>query len=96
MGNDCGNSFVCSGGVMAFLDHLERAKVRNHGDSVSVYDRHGNFDGRGKITGIYRCTPTLYDVIMDDGDCLWALPDARLKAYLPVPDEEPKNIKDEI
>lgn len=72
------------------------AGIRNHGDSVSVYDRHGNFDGRGKITGIYRCTPTLYDVIMDDGDCLRALPDARLKAYLPVPDEEPKNIRDEV
>ena len=70
--------------------------MREFGDYVSVYDRNGRFDCRGKITGRYRSNPMMYDVLTDGGDSLRAIPDARLRIYIPVKDEEPKHIRDEV
>ena len=33
-----------------------------HGDIVSVYDNHGNFECRGKIVGITNANPVHYDI----------------------------------
>lgn len=37
----------------------------NHGDHVSVYDRNGNFECRGKIVGRYGLNIDRYDIQPD-------------------------------
>lgn len=33
-----------------------------HGQEVAVFDRKGEYECRGKVVGIHRCNPTMYDV----------------------------------
>jgi hypothetical protein len=33
-----------------------------HGQEVIVLDRHGQYEFRGRVMGIHRCNPTMYDI----------------------------------
>jgi hypothetical protein len=36
--------------------------LRHHGDEVMVFDAKGNYECRGRIVGVHRCHPPIYDV----------------------------------
>jgi len=41
-----------------------------HGQEVMVFDRHGNYEFRGKVMGVHRCNPWQYDVQPRDEESL--------------------------
>lgn len=71
----------------------------NHGDYVTVYDRNGHLQCKGRITGVNHVNPQFYDVRPEKefGTAnFFQIPAARIhKAYVPV-DESPKNIDDKL
>lgn len=58
--------------------------LRHHGDEVLVYDAKGNYACRGKIVGVHRCDPAVYDVEPRDSrslsERLHSIPESRLRS----------------
>jgi hypothetical protein len=80
--------------------------LRHHGDEVMVFDVKGNYELRGKIVGVNRCEPPIYDVQPDRAESLakriCGIPESRLRsvsrpirAYKRKLPGEPKHIFDE-
>ncbi|MBP3955437.1 hypothetical protein J8F10_09100 [Gemmata sp. G18] len=76
-----------------------------HGQEVMVLDARGNYECRGRVMGVHRCNPTIYDVQPLESDRLAArkigIPERQVQA-VPAPilayerrDDQPKHIKDE-
>jgi hypothetical protein len=76
------------------------------GDDVTVSDRNGQFEARGKVVGRYACGSNLYDVQPNRAESLatrlHAIPEHRLRrvarevrAYEPKPSATPVHILDE-
>ena len=76
-----------------------------HGQEVMVYDRHGNYEFRGKVMGVHRCNPYQYDVQPNRAESLakrvCGIPEERLRAvgrpYLAYEKREtkPQHVMDE-
>ncbi len=79
--------------------------LRNIGDEVMVFDEHGNYELRGKIVGVHRISPPIYDVHPNRAESLskriCGIPESRLRsvakqilAYERKLPGEPKHILD--
>src|SRR5205085_159578 len=77
------------------------------GDDVTVSDRNGQYECRGKVVGRYACETNLYDVQPNRAESmarrLHAIPEHRLRrvsrevrAYEPKPAAAPVHILDEV
>lgn len=74
----------------------------NHGDHVSVYDKNGNFELKGRIVGIYGLSPDFFDVQPNKefsmAKRLCGIPSARIRKHYVAPhmvDARPKHSMDE-
>lgn len=56
----------------------------HHGSEVLVFDARGNYAARGRVVGVHRCVPAVYDIQPDReaslSKRLCGIPEARLRA----------------
>jgi hypothetical protein len=58
--------------------------LRHHGDEVMVFDAKGNYECRGRIVGVHRCEPPIYDVQPNKEESMarrmCSIPESRLRS----------------